>query len=101
MAFEHADVVSNVAALIEIAGRAIEADEQDGLSKIAQSDLETAYTDFKAEIGVRRVERGTPEWDKMLEATKAEYLAAKDESRKATNAKSRLQSAIRRYRNRA
>ena len=84
--------------LLEIANRAIEADELERLARIEQADLETAYQDFKESVGLARIEGDMPEWEQMLNATKAEYAAVQEAKRKAYNAKRRLQSAIQRHR---
>lgn len=86
-----------MASLIEIASRAIEADEMERLAKIEQADLNTAYQDFKEDRGILHVEGGTTDWDRMMAATKAEYLSAEEAKRKAYNAKRRLKTAIDRH----
>lgn len=91
-------VAESVAALIDIANKAIEAHEAERLAKIEQADLKTAYTDFKASVGVSRIERDTPEWEKMLAVTKGEYAASARAKRTAANARRRLHSVIQRYR---
>ena len=83
--------------LVEIAKRAIEADEMERLAKIEQADLNTAYQDFKDERCLAHVDGGTAEWDRMMAATKAEYLSAEEAKRKAYNAKRRLKTAIDRH----
>lgn len=84
--------------LLEIANRAIEADDLERLARIEQSDLETAYEDFKEEAGLAYIEGNSPEWQQMMTATKAEYEAAQVAKRKAYNAKRRLKTAIDRHR---
>lgn len=84
--------------LIEVAERAVEAERLADKARAAKRDLSWAYCDRKDELGIiGRVDRDSPEWQKIEAATEEEYLASQEAKRVARNAKSRLQTAIRRY----
>lgn len=93
------DVLSHhIGKLIEIANRAIEADELDRLASLEKADLHEAYQDFKERNGIDHIAVDTPEWQKMMGETSGEYEASEVAKRKSRNAKRRLKSAISRYR---
>ncbi|MDK8874415.1 hypothetical protein [Paracoccus sp. SSJ] len=93
------DVLSHhIGKLIEIANRAIEADEMERLAALEKADLNAAYEDFKERNGIAHINPDTPEWGAMMDETKGEYDASEAARRKAYNAKRRLKSAIARYR---
>ena len=93
------DILSqHIGKLIEIANRAIEADELDRLASLEKADLHSAYEDFKERNGIVHVNVDTPEWGAMMDETKGEYDASEAARRKSYNAKRRLKSAIARYR---
>lgn len=82
--------------LAAIGLKAIEHDQAVVAHKNAQSVLTTAYQEWKDEHGIGRIERGTPEWEDMLKATRAEYLAVAEAERIEKNAGDRLRRACRR-----
>ena len=87
-----------VSALHAIATLAIELHEAERLARIEQVDLSTAYSDHKSRTGRHTgIKRGSPEWEEMLEATKAEYAAVQDAKSRVKNARRRLRAAIDRY----
>lgn len=92
------DTAKLIPLLMDVASRAIEADDLELDAFTRKEDLRKAYFCFKGERGVDHVQRDSALWAEMLQATKAEYEAAEDAKRKAYNAKRRMQSAIHRYR---
>lgn len=91
---EYFEISASVYAMLNIAQIAVEVDELERAADNEKADLNSAYKIHKAMNGIQRVERGTPEWDAMLEATKGEYAASEAARRKAYNAKRRLKAAI-------
>ena len=84
--------------LMEIAERALEADNLEMEAKFAKGDLSEAYVSYKTDRKLDDIKRGSDEWDGMLLATKSEYEVSSKAKRQAYNAKRRLQSSIIRYR---
>lgn len=83
--------------LLDIAQKAIEADSLDREARERNRDLLEEYAGFKESLGIDYVERGSREWDGMVQATKPEYEAMKNAKRLAVNAQRRLKTAVRRY----
>lgn len=78
--------------LIEAGSRALNLRNHERRAKAAQENLTCAYAAFKDRRGIDRIEEGTPEWDKMMRATRAQYAYLSDAKRQAFNAKRRLQT---------
>lgn len=91
-------LAAHLSRLIEIANLAIEADEMQRASDLEKGDLRAAYDEHKRRVRISRIQADTPEWEAMMEATKAEYAASEAAKRKAYNARRRLKSAIQRLR---
>lgn len=91
----------DIAALLEIAHRAIDLEDRSIERRDHQAMLNSAYVYYKRTNGIEAVERDTTEWDAMISATKSEYDDAETAKRAEYNAKRRLQTAIRRYRAKA
>jgi hypothetical protein len=83
--------------LLDIAERALTVDMFETERKIGEADLDLAYQNWKDDFGISRVERDTPEWNRMMEATGVWYVALEADKRKERNARKRLKTAIRRY----
>ena len=92
---------AQTAMLLKIAASAIEASQLARAAAAEKHDLRQAYRDHKEMVGVKKVERNTPEWSAMLAATVGEYAVSKAAKQQAQNATRRLQTAIRRYENSA
>lgn len=91
-------LTAHLGKLIEIANLAIEADEMQRLADLEKSDLREAYADYKRRVGTStRIAADSPEWEKMMAATKAEYAASEAAKRKAYSAKRKLRTTIRRF----
>lgn len=89
--------LDQISTLLEIAGKALEADRLEREAKFAKMDLNEAYEEFKEDNGLDRIEADSPEWKRMMFATQVDYRQSEDAKRQAYNAKRRLQSAIARY----
>lgn len=89
---------SHLSKLIEVANLAIEADDMQRAAELAKGELREAYDEHKQRVRSARITAETPEWDAMMQATKAEYAASETAKRRAYNARRRLRSAIQRYR---
>lgn len=89
--------VSKISILMEIASRAIEVEELESQRALEDHALGAAYHDWKEANGLDRVERDTREWDRMMDATSEEYAALQKAKRLEGNARRRLKTSIRRY----
>jgi len=90
--------VSKIAALIDVAARALDLDFEEDAQNAAQADLDHAYRAWKDARGLARVERDSIEWENMMLATAEVYADLERAKRKARNAKKRLRTAVARYR---
>lgn len=90
--------MSKLSQLIEIAEKAIELNRHERDVRFYSDALGSGYADFKETYGLERVERDTPEWDAMMQTTKDDFEKQQEAKRQAKNAKARLNTAIRRYR---
>ncbi|WP_432344770.1 hypothetical protein WMC41_16110 [Shinella yambaruensis] len=89
----------NIMDLLDIANRALVVDTCEQKRRKAQRDLSAAYDAWKTEHRIRdHMEAGSPEMERMLTATEAEYDLLTEAKRDEANARKRLQSAIRKYR---
>lgn len=79
---------------LEIAEKAIEAASAERWRKRAQAVLNDSYEAWKSQRDIDRVERDTTQWNKMMKATKPQYLRLVDAKRDERNAKRRLARAI-------
>ncbi|MEN5300094.1 hypothetical protein ABE530_17360 [Brucella sp. TWI559] len=89
---------SSYSLLTDIASRALDVDQFESQRKADRKVLLYAYNKWKNKNQIEHVERDSLEWVQMMVATKREYEqfeAAKNDER---NAKRRLQTAIKRYR---
>ncbi|RWR08517.1 hypothetical protein [Paenirhodobacter populi] len=89
---------TKLAQLLDVAQKAIEVDSLEAVLATEKLDLSTAYDDHKERVGINYIAADTPEWTEMLASTKGEYAAVEEAKRNLKNARSRLKSAIRRYR---
>lgn len=86
------------ALLLEIAERALDADDCARARRIEARRLTDAYEGWKAHNGVSRIERETTDWDCMMAETAREFGNLEATKRLERNARKRLASAVRRYR---
>lgn len=89
----------NLSAMIAIAEKAIEVHDLELASRRAAHALDDAYREYKERNGLGHVDRGTPQWDALLESAAHEYGALTRAKADERNAKRRLSTAIRAYRN--
>lgn len=89
--------LDQISTLLEIAGKALEADRLEREAKWAKLNLNEAYEGFKKDNGLDRIEADSPEWKRMMFATRIDYHLSQNAKRQAYNAKRRLQSVIARY----
>lgn len=80
-----------------ISDKALDADLAESFRKTAQAALDGAYVAWKAKRGIEHVERDTPQWDKMMKATKPQFNRLVEAKRDERNAKRRLATAVARY----
>lgn len=92
--------VEDISALLAIADLAITVDDLEGKRRFCGDALGTAYGEWKERHGIERVERDTLDWVRMMSATKPEYESLQETKRNEKNARRRLATAIRRYRQR-
>ncbi|MBS7696290.1 MULTISPECIES: hypothetical protein [unclassified Chelatococcus] len=92
----HTDEISQIALLIEIARRAIDVEWYEDERRQCQSDLRQAFQEWKDARRIDHVERDTPNWDALMEATAEPFAELERAKRHARNAKKRLTTAIRR-----
>lgn len=85
------------AKLLEIATRAVTLHAFEAEVKRYKKFLDQAYAEWRDENGCEYAAQHSPEWDRMLEATRDTYLSLKARKRAAYNAKRRLDSAIHRF----
>lgn len=63
--------------------------------KRARNRLEDAYVHWRNITGTHhRIERDSSEWNRMMKATKSEYLVLEEAKRRERNAARRLERAI-------
>lgn len=84
--------------MIDIAQRAIEAEDRRIVLRHRRDLLTRAYRKWQGQTGNNSFDRGSSEWDQMMAATEAEYAALEDAKRLERNARKRLVTAVRRYR---
>jgi hypothetical protein len=84
--------------LLAIADKAIEAHHAEARCKAERANLDEAYSAWKAKRDIDRIEPDTPQWEKMMKATKPVFRKFSDAKRDERNAKRRLASAIERHR---
>lgn len=89
--------VQDLTMRLDIAEKAIDANCAESFRKAAQAVLDGAYAAWKAKRGIERVERDTPQWDKMMKATKPQFNRLVEAKRDERNAKRRLATAVARY----
>jgi hypothetical protein len=83
--------------LLDIAERALTLDMFEVGRRNGEADLDLAYRNWKDDHGITRVERDTPDWNRMIKATAVWYKVLEADKRKERNARKRLKAAIRRY----
>lgn len=86
--------VSKIAAMIDVAAKAIEADWHEDALNAAQADLDDAYRAWKEARGLGRIERDTIEWENMMLSTAEVYADLEKAKRVCRNAKKRLRTAV-------
>ncbi|CAN7509567.1 hypothetical protein [Pararhizobium sp. LjRoot238] len=84
--------------IIAVATRAMEADTFMTAQKLSKMALREAYEEFKEKRGIERIERDSPEWATMMQATSPQYETLETAKRDARNAQRRLAAAIRKHR---
>ncbi|MDQ0505973.1 hypothetical protein [Xanthobacter agilis] len=89
--------VQDLTLRLAISNKALDANLAETFRKAAQAALDGAYEAWKAKRGIDQVERDTPQWDKMMKATKPQYKVLVEAKRDEKNAKRRLATAIDRY----
>lgn len=89
----------NFSGLIAIAELAIAVNNRETVVKHRKIALNEAYNAFKDINGIDHVERDSDEWESMMFSTKKEYAVLEAAKREEKNARRRLSTAIRRYRN--
>lgn len=87
----------DLVSLLEIAGRAIEAQVCTHKRQTSQEVLRVAYRAWKHEAGVDQIERESDAWHEMMRATVEEYQLSQLAKRQEYNAKRRLSTAICKY----
>ncbi len=81
--------------LNEIGLMAIDAHQCIRERKRARNRLQDAYVHWRNITGTHhRIERDSPEWNRMMKATKSEYLDLEEAKRRERNALNRLHRAI-------
>lgn len=89
-----------ISLLMDIASKAIDADERESQRRLEDDALGASYYEWKEANGITQyIERDTPEWTAMMAATSAEYEALQIAKNHEANAKRRLKTAVRKYRN--
>lgn len=93
-----------IAALLEIAQRAMDVEARVVERKEHEETLRSAYKWHKQTLGMAdhvMIKREGPEWDAVKAATAVEYADTEKAKRAEYNARRRLQTAIRNYRTKA
>lgn len=89
---------SSYSLLTDIASRALDVEQFERQRKADRTVLVFAYNKWKNKNQIEHVERDSLEWVQMMVATKREYERLEAAKRAEHNAKRRLQTAIKRYR---
>lgn len=87
-----------MAGLLSTVGkRAVEAHQLLQEEKHLKGHLSVSFSDWKAAHGIEFVERGSDDWEAMLNALAADYAELENVRRLHRNARRRLETAIRWY----
>lgn len=86
---------NGVETLVAIGLKAITAHRLTTARKQSRENLIAAYNAWKNEEGIDRVERDSPDWNAMMEATHDEYAAWNKARTDERNALRRLETACR------
>lgn len=79
--------------LVTIGERAVEHQKLQRAKAESKSDLNEAYSKWKEDHGIERVEAGTEDWAEMMEVTTPEFKAYRKAAAAEYNAKQRLKRA--------
>ncbi|WP_313611015.1 hypothetical protein [Rhizobium sp.] len=91
--------IASISKLLAIAEKAIEVRDREAARKEARENLNAAYERWKDNHGIEHVETDSAAWNMMMDATEIEYALFANAQTAEKNAKRRLATAIRRYRN--
>lgn len=89
---------STYSLLTDIASRALDVDQFELQRKADREVLVAAYNRWKNKNQIEHVARDSLEWVQMMVATKREYEQLEAAKRDEHNAKRRLKTSVRRYR---
>lgn len=89
---------STYSLLTDIASRALDVEQFEQQRKADRTVLISAYNKWKNKNRIEHVERDSLEWVQMMVATKREYEQFEAAKKSERNAKRRLTTAIKRYR---
>lgn len=92
------DNIKNIAPLLEVAQRAIDLNACEEQRKQDVAALRERYNEWRQERNYVPAEPESPEWLEIKEDTKGLYDLAQAARREEKNARRRLATAIRRYR---
>lgn len=85
--------------MLAIARRAIELDAHERNASTKNQVLREAYADWKSTHGLARVDRDSDEWKAMMSDTNAVYQNLVYAKKNEANARRRLKTAVRNFRN--
>lgn len=85
--------------MVAVASSAIELDAYEANARTKKQLLREAYADWKATHGVAQVERDSDEWKAMMSDTNAAYQNLVYAKKNEANARRRLKTAVRNFRN--
>ncbi|MBY3332505.1 hypothetical protein HFN98_18010 [Rhizobium laguerreae] len=85
--------------MVAVANSAIELDAYEMNASTKKQVLREAYADWKATHSVDRVERDSDEWKAMMSDTNAAYQNLVYAKKNEANARRRLKTAVRNFRN--
>ncbi|MEI1249239.1 hypothetical protein [Rhizobium aouanii] len=85
--------------MVAVANSAIELDAYEMNAGTKKQLLREAYADWKSTHGLARVERDSDEWKTMMSDTNAAYQNLVYAKKNEANARRRLKTAVRNFRN--
>lgn len=93
-----AHTARNIHLMVDVAHRAIELDAYEANASTKKQVLREAYADWKKTRGVARVERDSEDWSAMMSDTSAVYQNFVYARKNEANARRRLKTAVRNFR---
>ncbi|MEF3132992.1 hypothetical protein OS035_16150 [Rhizobium sp. 268] len=85
--------------MVAVAKCAIELDAYEVCATTKKQVLREAYADWKATRGIEHVERDSDDWQAMMSDTSAAYQNRAYAKKNEVNARRRLKTAVRNFRN--